>query len=314
VLTLHDAWLTTGHCSFSFDCDRWRTGCGKCPDLTIYPPILRDATRENWRTKRAIFQRCPRLYVATPSRWLMRRVEASLLAPSITEARVIPNSVDLSIFRPADRREARERLELPQDACILVFAAQLARRNDAKDFPVIRRALAPLGARPGPPVLCCVLGERAPEERFGRATVRFLPYEKDASTVARYYQAADLYVHAAKVDNFPNVVLEALACGAPVVATGVAGIPEQVRSLELPGVAGEWPLYPPSEATGILVPQGDDATLGAALELLLERHELRRLLSENAARDARERFDLERLVDAYVDWYYEILAREERGA
>ena len=56
VLTLHDAWLLSGHWRTSFDCPRWRTGCGECPDLSIYPAIARDATARNWNRKRAILQ------------------------------------------------------------------------------------------------------------------------------------------------------------------------------------------------------------------------------------------------------------------
>src|SRR5262249_33071397 len=75
VLTLHDAWLLSGHCALSFDCNRWQTGCGECPDLSIYPAIKRDSTAYNWRRKRDILARS-RLYVATPSRWLMDRVKS----------------------------------------------------------------------------------------------------------------------------------------------------------------------------------------------------------------------------------------------
>ena len=106
VLTLHDAWLLSGHCAHSFDCERWKTGCGECPDLTIEPAIRRDATADNWVRKRDIYARS-RLYVATPSPWLMGRVEQSMLAPAVEQARVIPNGVDLSVFRPADKRSIR---------------------------------------------------------------------------------------------------------------------------------------------------------------------------------------------------------------
>ncbi len=44
VLTLHDAWLLAGHCAHSMGCERWRTGCGNCPDLGVYPAVRRDAT------------------------------------------------------------------------------------------------------------------------------------------------------------------------------------------------------------------------------------------------------------------------------
>jgi len=74
--------------------------------LIIYPAITRDATAYNWRWKREIYAKS-RLYVATPSRWLMRKVEQSILASAIIEAKVIPNGVDLTVFHPGDRREAR---------------------------------------------------------------------------------------------------------------------------------------------------------------------------------------------------------------
>ena len=74
VLTLHDEWTFTGHCAYGLGCERWRTGCGSCPDLTIYPAIRRDGTRANWRAKEAIYSRS-RLYVSTPSQWLMDRAQ-----------------------------------------------------------------------------------------------------------------------------------------------------------------------------------------------------------------------------------------------
>jgi len=70
-------------------------------------------------------------------------------------------------------------------------------------------------------------------ERIGQAEVKFVPYQSSPEDVAKYYQIADVYVHAARADTFPNTVLEALACGAPVVATAVGGIPEQIKGLRM---------------------------------------------------------------------------------
>ena len=97
ILTLHDAWPFTGHCAHSFACERWRTGCGRCPDLTIYPAIRRDATAHNWRSQQRIYRESS-LFLATPSQWLMEKAKNSILAPAIREARVIPNGVDLAVF------------------------------------------------------------------------------------------------------------------------------------------------------------------------------------------------------------------------
>jgi len=291
VLTLHDAWLLSGHCAHSFDCERWKTGCGKCPDLTIYPAIRRDATAYNWRRKRDIYAQS-RLYVATPSRWLMRKVEQSILAPAVVDSRVIPNGVDISAFYPADKRAARAALALPQDAMILLFSANGIRHNVWKDYRTLRTAVGMVADRlQASDLLFLALGEAAPPERIGKVVVRFVPYQRDPAVVASYYQAADVYIHAARADTFPNTVLEALACGTPVVATAVGGIPEQLRD----GV------------TGFLVPVGDANAMAEAIRRLLTDRALRVQLGDNAAEDARRRFDLNRQVDSYLDWYRKIL-------
>jgi glycosyltransferase involved in cell wall biosynthesis len=309
LLTLHDAWLLSGHCSHSFACERWEFGCGRCPDLTIYPRISRDATSYNWRRKRKIFDKC-RLYIATPCRWLMQKVEQSILAPAIEQARVIPYGIELNVFRPAPKHKARALLGLPQDAEILVFTANYARRNIFKDYQTMRTALARVAAHSTRRrLLLIAVGEDLPTERIGQAEVRFVPYQKDPEVIARYYQAADVYLHAAKADTFPNTVLEALACGIPVVATAVGGIPEQVKGLESMSCGSSamgMNTYGLDEATGMLTAPGDAEAIAIEVERLLNDESLRQRLGRNAAKDAQKRFDLERQVNNYLDWYKEL--------
>jgi glycosyltransferase involved in cell wall biosynthesis len=293
VITLHDAWLLAGHCAHSFDCDRWRTGCGQCPDLSIYPGIARDNTAANWRRKRDLLA-ASRLHVVTPSRWLMDKVEASIVRPAIVTARVIPNGVDLRTFRPADRAAARRDLGLPQDAKILLFAASGIRSNPFKDYPTLRAALARVAASwQGGPLLVLALGESEPDEQLSpTVTIRHLPFEPDETKVARHYQAADAYLHAARADTFPTTVLEALACGLPVIATSVGGIPEQVTEGE----------------TGYLTPPGDPVVFGDAVLSLLAAPDRMSRMSAAAVASARERFDLEKQAARYLDLYREVLA------
>jgi glycosyltransferase involved in cell wall biosynthesis len=292
VLTLHDAWLLSGHCAHSFDCERWKTGCGRCPDLSIYPAVKRDATAYNWRRKRNIYAQS-RVYVATPSRWLMRKVEQSILALAIVEARVIPYGVDLTIFHPGDRREARAMLGIPLDAKVLLFVGNATRSNPWRDYATLEAAVERVAERlPDERVILVCLGEARKPERIGEAEVQFIGYRKEPTTVARFYQAADIYLHGAKADTFPNVVLEALACGTPVVATAVGGIPEQVKN----GV------------TGFLVQPRDVKAMAEAIITLLTDDALRMRLGRNAAEDARRRFDLNRQAEAYLGWYQELVA------
>jgi glycosyltransferase involved in cell wall biosynthesis len=293
VMTLHDAWLLSGHCAHSFECERWKSGCGHCPDLTIDPAIRRDATAYNWRRKAKIFG-ASRLWVATPSRWLMRKVEQSMLARAIVEARVIPNGVDLSVFRPADKEAARSRLGIPAGALVVLFAATALRENIWKDYRTVREGVSLAVARlQAQEIMFVALGQDAPEERIGPAVLRFVPYQTEPTVVASYYQASDVYVHAARADTFPNTVLEAQACGVPTVATAVGGIPEQIDD----------------GRNGFLVPVGDAEALAARLIRLLSDAPLRQRMGTQGVEDARRRFDLDGQADAYLDWYHSAVRR-----
>lgn len=311
IVDLRDAWLLSGHCAHSFDCDRWKFGCGNCPDLTLYPAVGRDGTAFNWRRKRDIYA-ASRVYISTPSQWLMRKVEQSILAPAIVEARVIPTGVDLAIYHSGDKSAARKALHLPQDAKILLFAANHVRRNVWKDYNTLAAAIALVGNRTKVRNIHLVaLGENSPDEKIGETQVHFVPHQDSPEAVARYYQAADVYVHAARADTFPRAVLEALACGTPVIATAVGGIPEQIKPLQSPGpIAGR--IYTAQEATGILTQAGDAEGMALGIDRLLSNDPLRHQLSRNAKADAIRRFDLQTQAKGYLEWYENIL-RERPG-
>ena len=269
-------------------------GCGHCPDLTIYPEIARDATAHNWRRKQKLYQGC-RLYVATPSKWLMDKVKQSMLMPGIAEYRVIPNGVDLAIFNPQDRGCARELLGIPPHSRVLLFAANSIRNNPWKDYQMMREVLGQVDiSMKGQELLLIALGEDAPSEKIGRATIRFVPYQRDTRLVSRYYQAADVYVHAAKADTFPLTVIEALACGTPVVATAVGGIPEQIDEGE----------------TGYLAVPGDSRMMAARIVEILHSDALRAKLGRKAVERARQSFDLNRQANDYLTWYHKILSQK----
>lgn len=309
VVTLHDAWMLSGHCAHSLDCERWKTGCGACPDLTIYPALRKDGTASNWIRKRDIYKNS-RLFLVTPSDWLMDRVRQSMLWPAVERCRVIPNGVNLGYFHPTtDRALVRQQLGLPQDSFILMTAANGLRNNPWKDWKMMRAAIGRLGGETIPkPCLLLALGDSAPPEQLGAIGIQFIPLERNQERVAHYFQAADLYLHAARADTFPTVVLEALACGTPVLATSVGGIPEQVRSLHSPGgLSAGVEEYSIDEATGQLVAPGDVDAMAAAIRRSMDEPELLARLGRNAAKDAYHRFDRRLQVRRYLQWYAETL-------
>lgn len=293
VLTLHDAWLLSGHCAHSFECDRWLSGCGNCPDLTIYPAIKRDATAQNWKLKQKIFAQS-QLHVAAPSRWLLEKAEKSILAGGMLSSRVIPNGVDQSIFHPG--KEDRRALGLPEKARILLFTADGIKINPFKDFETLRQALN-IVAEHLNDVLLIALGEEGPTETIGNSELRFIPFQQDPVLLSRYYRAADVYIHASKADTFPNSIIEALSCGTPVVATAVGGIPEQI-------IDGK---------TGFLTKKGDVSAMAKRIEEILTNPTLELKMKTESAQDAKERFGLDQEAEAYLNWYRDIVENNKKG-
>jgi glycosyltransferase involved in cell wall biosynthesis len=303
VLTLHDAWLFSGHCAHSFDCGRWETGCGECPMLWIHPAVPRDATDFNWIRKRDIFSRST-LHVAAPCEWLAGRMRRSILMPAVRELRVIPFGVNLAVFRPQDKAAARAALGLDPARPVLLTFANSLRERSWKDSNAFRDALGRLsGAAANAQWIA--LGAMGPDEQVGAARIRFVGSATDDRALARWYSAADAYVHPARADTFPLMVLEALACGTPVVATAVGGIPEQIVS----GAFGPEALASAGidRATGALVPPGDGRALAEAIAGIVALDApARAALSANAGRDARTRFDARRHQREYLDLLREV--------
>lgn len=259
VLTLHDMWPLTGHCSFSFGCERWRTGCGSCPHPEVFPEIHRDATHLEWLLKRCLWGRTD-LTAVTPSRWLAGLVAQSILGNAVI--RVIPHGLDLEVFAPQDREASRARFGVPADAVVVLYAAASV-ADPRKGADMVIRSLS--GVTPGLRASCVVLlmGDRAhqtgPPLRAAGYRVVELGYLADDGVKAAVYSAADVLIYPTRADNAPLVILESLACGTPVVAFAVGGIPETVRDGE----------------TGLLVAPEDVAGLTSAVTVLVSDAGLR---------------------------------------
>jgi len=230
VWTLHDMWTITGHCGFSLGCDRWRTGCGRCPHLDVYPYAARDATRWEWKLKRnAIGRALPVL--AAPSRWLCGLAEQAF--PGLAPVHHIPYGVDTGLFRPASSIEARETLGLPKDRVVLLSAASDL-TEQRKGGHLLAEALRKLSPAALQKIVVLTLGDDSNPllVQLRALGIQVFPqgYVTSRERQALVYSAADLLLFPSMDDNLPIVVLEALACGLPVLAFSVGGLPELIVS------------------------------------------------------------------------------------
>ena len=291
ALRLFDAWLQTGHCAYSLGCDRWRIGCGDCPDLTIPPSISLDGSRANLQRKQRIFQES-RLYVSAESKWMLERARQSVLASAAREWRYVRGGVDLTIFSPGCQADARRRLGLDPEATLLLYVANQGTSNRFKDFDTVREALAALPPRQkGQGIILLVAGSDGPDEAISRdVVVRYVGYVQSRPRLADFYRAADVAIHAAFEETFGNVVAEAMACGTPVVTASGGGVLELID----PG------------RTGLAVPARDPAALAEAIARLLDRPALRAEMGAAAAAAARRQLDGRDTIRNLLSWCREV--------
>lgn len=298
VVSPGDGWLTTGHCAVPAACERWRSGCGRCPDLVRPPVVRRDLTRLNWRRKRRIY-RSARWSVVAPSVWQMNRLDQSILRHAAGSRHVIRNGVDQTVFHPGSQDEARQILGLTPGRLIGLVVANLGWDNPSKDFQTLRAALARLSERPArPPVDILVVGRQGPGETLGAVTIHHRPYCSSPSQMASYYRAADFLLNPTHEETFSYAIAEAMCCGIPVLASRVAAVPELINDGQ----------------TGLLVAPANAEALTLALDRLSRDGALRQNLSINAAAHAKREFSLERMIDGYLKVFDELVEESVEAA
>ena len=202
----------------------------------------------------------------------------------------IPNGVDTGRFAPlapAQKKALRSRLALPAEARIVIFVGRLAPEKRVDLLTGIWRSVR----QAVPRALLLILGsgpEEAGLKQRASDGVLFLGSQPD---VTPYLQAADLFVLPSAAEGLSLALLEALACGLPVIATSVGGNPEVIRHLE----------------TGWLTPPDDPPALTEAIVTLLEDEKLQSKLRENARAHAVQNYSLVKMADRLLDLYRQVL-------
>ncbi|MGB5971794.1 MAG: glycosyltransferase family 4 protein [Nodosilinea sp.] len=288
IFTLHDMWSFTGHCTYSYDCTRWQTGCGKCPYPDTYPNIRRDATYWEWKLKDWVYKRS-NLTIVAPSSWLANQAKASLLGRFSVHH--IPYGIDTDAYQPLDSKLCCSTLGIPLGKKVLLFSAvKLA--DNRKGGDLLIEALSRLPKALKQDCVLLTLGDST--QQLATAVdmpVVNLGYVSSDRLKSVAYSAADLFLFPTRADNLPLVLQESMACGTPMVSFDVGGVSDLVR----PGV------------TGYLAQPEDVDDLCRGIVDLLGDEDKRQAMGEACRRIALEEYTLELQAKRYQRLYQQVL-------
>ncbi|NJP22259.1 MAG: glycosyltransferase [Hydrococcus sp. CRU_1_1] len=288
VLTLHDMWGFTGHCSYSYDCDRWKIGCGKCPYPNTYPQIQRDNTRLEWKLKNWAYSRA-NLTIITLSHWLTEQVKQSMLARFSIHH--IPNGIDTEIYQPLDPEQCKAILRIPKEKKILMFGAA-SLKDPRKGTDLVVEALLQLPESLKKETILLTIGHGGEEIATSVGMeIMDLGYLDNDRLKSIAFSVADLFIFPSRADNLPLVLQESMACGTPMVSFKVGGIPDLVRP----------------DVTGYLAQPDDAKDFTRGIIQLLEDENLRQSMSSNCRAIALEEYSLEQQAKRYIELYHQVL-------
>ena len=278
IWTMHDTWPFTAGCHIREGCERYRSGCAGCHFLPLNLPF--DYAAHQFRVRRKAYAALDFVAVS-PSRSYQEKARASALLRDV-EVYCIPNGIDTAVFRPLDKDTARSLLGLPDSGLlVLTGAVTVDERHKGLDLALDalhRVASAGIefshvsfggGRLPG--------GDESATRPFPSINLGRL---SDHITLVLAYAAADVFVCPSREESFSQTTLESMACGTPVAAFGVGGIPDMVEH----GVSG-W-VAPPEDvealAEGLALLLGDAVSrkrMGAAARETVEQEFAARIVA-----------------------------------
>lgn len=218
VWTFHALWGITGGCDHPRACKRYQEKCGDCPQVGWWPVGPVDHTAAQLEEKKLLLSTAP-IRVIAPSRWLEAIVRESQIGQrwQITH---IPNGIDPEKFGPSPRRDSGS-------TTILVVNRNFT--DEQKGHRMVQQALSVIDPNGVKLILAGQNSAAAASQLPPGFKCLDAGYIHDRSELAALYAMADIFLFASPAENFPCVILEAMASECCVVATPTGGVVEQIE-------------------------------------------------------------------------------------
>lgn len=290
VWTWHDPWAMTGHCIYPMTCERWRQGCGACPDLSRVFAMKHDRTAEEFRRKQRIYSKT-KADVVLASQWMLDMARQSPLGTNFN-FHLIPFGIDLDAYRPHDREAARQRLG------VLPGRKVLCLRAASSPFKGLANTVEALHRLSSDQPLCLITFQETSHFDAFIGTHQIIEYgwTNDEDLLKDAYAACDVFLMPSRAEAFGLMAIEAMACGRPVVC---------FERTALPNVT-----FAPD--AGIAVPMDDNEALTAVLRRLIENVDECRVRGERSRRLAEEHYDIVQQAGRLAALYRDVAARGSR--
>ena len=287
IWTLHDMWAFTGGCHYSEGCERFQQACGNCPQLNR--SSKNDLSSSILRRKKEAWSGLD-ITIITPSKWLAECAKKSSLFKG-RRIEVIHNGLDLNLFKPIDKTTARKIWDLPIDKKLILFGAINATSDHRKGSDLLYDCLKQLADRWSGKAELVVFGASEPENSLGFGPpVHYLGHLHDDVSLALLYSGADVMVVPSRQDNLPNTVVESLACGTPVLAFNIGGMPDIVDH----------------KLNGYLAKPFDTSDLAVGINWVLSDNARHKELCIKAREKAVACFDIKKVAGQYAELYMEV--------
>jgi glycosyltransferase involved in cell wall biosynthesis len=206
---------------------------------------------------------------------------------------VIPNAIDTDIYKPFDKRTARDSLALPHDRKIILFGANQFMKDRNKGFHLLVQALDALaGTKLSKTVELVTFGspESASSPRLG-IRARYLGRVNDHVSLARIYSASDVFVMPSIQESLGYTVMEAMACGTPCVAFNQGGVPDLIDH----------------QHNGYLATPFKPDDLAQGITWILENEDRGEKMSLHSRQKVEREFAVAKVAERHIVFYRELL-------
>lgn len=288
VLTLHAEFMYTGGCGHSYDCESWKNGCGKCPQLReATNSYFLDETKKNWIKMKKAFEGFDNIKVVSVSPWLESRAKQSPILRGKSHCTILNGIDNKNIFKPTEYAELKTKHRLKDERLIIHVTAnfksnakggqyilELARRIEDKNIKII------------------VIGNQDNTVNIPNNVIDVGRVENQIE-LAKYYSMGDLTVITSKKETFSMVCAESLSCGTPVIGFRAGG-PEQIS------------LDKYSE----FVEYGDVNSLEKCIYTWINKKES---IKSSIRNNSNEFYSKEKMCDEYIRVYTETVDYKSKG-